>query len=45
MLDVELAINELDPLMASNLNFRNADAFKIMITDAGLEEVRTVVHY
>lgn len=45
MLDIELAINEIDPMMASNLNFRSADAFKMMVTPSGLEEVRVILHY
>ena len=45
MLNIELAINEIDPTMASNLNFMSMDAFKMMITNSGLEEVRTVLHY
>ena len=45
MLDINLAINELDPVMGSNLNFRSADAFKMMITRSGLEEVRLILHY
>ena len=31
ILDIELAINEVDPSMKSNLNFRRPDAFKMMI--------------
>ena len=45
MLDIDLAINELDPVIASNLNFRDTDAFKMLITDSGLEEARLVLHY
>ena len=45
MLNIELAINEIDPTMASNMNFRSMDAFKMMITNSGLEEVRMVLHY
>lgn len=43
--EIELAINEIDPVIASNLNFRSADAFKMMITPSGLEEVRAILHY
>lgn len=45
MLDIELAINEVDKTCASNLNFRNPDAFKMMTTRSGLEEIRLVLHY
>ena len=45
VVEVELAINEIDPAIASNMNFRSADAFKIMCTNSGLEEVRLVLHY
>lgn len=45
MLDIELAINEVDKTCASNLNFRNPDAFKMMTTKSGLEEIRLVLHY
>ena len=31
--------------MASNVNFGNMDAFKMMITNSGLEEVRMILHY
>ena len=44
-INIELAINEIDPIIASNLNFRSADAFKIMILTSGLEEVRLILHY
>ena len=40
-----LAIAELDPFMASNLNFRSADGVKIMSTDSGLEELRALLNY
>lgn len=45
LIQIELAVNEIDPVMASNMNFRNQDAFKMMITNSGLEEVRMVLHY
>jgi hypothetical protein len=44
-LNIELAINEVDPVIASNLNFRSSDAFKLMILDSGLEEIRVILHY
>jgi len=44
-LNLGLAISEIDPAMASNLNFRSVDGFKIMITNSGLEEMRLVLHY
>lgn len=45
MLDIDLAVNEVDPTMSSNLNFRCSDAFKLLITTSGLEELRVVLHY
>jgi hypothetical protein len=45
ILDIELAINEVDPSIKSNLNFRSPDAFKMMIMSSGLEEVRVILHY
>jgi hypothetical protein len=45
MKDIDLAINEVDRALASNINFRSSDAFKILITSAGLDELRTVLHY
>jgi hypothetical protein len=45
MLEIGLAISEVDPVITSNLNFRNPDAFKIMITKSGLEELRVILHY
>lgn len=45
MLKIDLAINELDPVLGSNLNFRSADAFKILVTKSGLEEARVILHY
>jgi hypothetical protein len=44
-INIELAINEIDPVIASNLNFRSADAFRIMILSSGLEEIRLILHY
>lgn len=44
-LTVDLAIRELDPTLLSNLNFRSPDAFKIMVTNSGLEELRLILHY
>jgi hypothetical protein len=44
-INIELAINEVDPVIASNLNFRSSDAFKLMILDSGLEEIRVILHY
>jgi hypothetical protein len=34
-----------DPVITSNLNFRNPDAFKMLITTSGLEELRCALHY
>lgn len=45
MKQIELAINEVDKTLASNLNFRSADAIKILVTSSGLEELRTVLLY
>jgi hypothetical protein len=42
---IELAVNEFDPKLLSNFNFRNPDSFKINIFTAGLEEVRAILHY
>jgi len=44
-IDLELAINEFDPTLRSNLNFRNPDSFKMLATSAGVEELRAAVHY
>ena len=44
-MDIELAINEFDPSLRSNLNFSDPEAFKILICPMGLEELRTCVHY
>ena len=40
-----MAIKEFDPCFLSNFNFRNPDTFKLNITDAGIEEVRSVLMY
>lgn len=45
MIDFDLAINEFDSLLKSNLNFRSSDALKVMLTPSGLEEVRAILHY
>ena len=45
MLERGLAISEIDPVITSNLNFRNPDAFKMLITTSGLEELRCALHY
>jgi hypothetical protein len=42
---IGLAINEFDPTMASNINFKHPDCIKLLTTDSGLEEMRTLVHY
>ena len=44
-INIGLAIKEYDPCFLSNFNFRNPDTFKFNITDAGLEEVRSVLMY
>lgn len=44
-LKIELAINEFDKLMASSVNFSDAECFKASITPLGLEELRCVVQY
>jgi hypothetical protein len=44
-INIDLAINEFDPLLKSNLNFRSPEAFKMLICPAGLEELRAVLHY
>ena len=44
-LQLGLAIKEVDPTLLSNLNFRNPDAFRLMVTNAGLEELRVILHY
>lgn len=40
-----LAIGEVDPSLASNLNFRSPDSIKIFATDCGLEELRALLNY
>ena len=40
-----LAASEFDPLLLANLNFRSPDSFKVLLTPAGLEELRAVLHY
>ena len=45
MLEIGLAISEVDSAITSNLNFRNPDAFKMLITTSGLEELRCALHY
>lgn len=42
---IGLAVKEYDPSLLCNFNFRNPDSFKLNITDAGLEEVRSVLMY
>lgn len=42
---MDLAVNEFDPCLKSNLNFRNPDSFKMMITNCGVEELRAILHY
>ena len=43
--NIGLAVKEFDPSLLTNFNFRNPDSFKLNITDAGLEEVRSVLMY
>jgi len=40
---IELAINEFDTNLLSNVNFRNPDSFKMNILTSGLEEVRAIL--
>lgn len=40
-----LAISEFDPVLTSNLNFRNPDGLKLNVLTAGLEEVRGILQY
>ena len=42
---MDIAINEFDQLLKSNLNFRNPDAVKMLISTSGLEELRGILHY
>ena len=44
-IDFDLAISEFDQMLKSNLNFRNPDAFKMLICNSGLEELRAILHY
>jgi hypothetical protein len=40
---INIAIREFDPALLSNLNFRNADSFKLCVLSSGLEELRAVL--
>ena len=42
---IGLDVQEFDPTLLSNFNFRSPDALKLCITTAGLEEVRAVLAY
>jgi hypothetical protein len=42
---IDLAIKEFDPVLLSNFNFRNPDAFKLNVLTSGLEEVRAILTY
>lgn len=42
---LDLAINEFDPVLKSNLNFRNPGSVKMLLTNCGVEELRAVLHY
>ena len=44
-LNIDLAINEFDTLLASSLNFMDPECFKAFILPLGLEELRCVVQY
>ncbi|CDW82479.1 UNKNOWN [Stylonychia lemnae] len=44
-IEMDLAINEFDPTLRSQINFSDPDSFKQMICPLGLEELRTVVSY
>jgi len=45
MVDFDLAVREFDGALKSNINFRNPDAVKMLVTTSGLEELRGVLHY
>ena len=42
---MDLAIDEFDSSLRSNLNFSDPESFKILISPLGLEELRCVLHY
>jgi hypothetical protein len=44
-IDFDLAVREFDAALKSNINFRNPDAIKMLVTTSGLEELRGVLHY
>ena len=43
--EFDLAITEFDSSLLANINFRSPDAFKSLVTTAGVEELRAVLHY
>ena len=43
--DIDLAINEYDPNLRSNLNFMNAESVQCLVLDNGLMELRAATHY
>lgn len=42
---IDLAINEFDPKLSSNMNFTDPESFKAVVCPLGLEELRAVLHY
>ena len=43
--DIDLAVNEYDPNLRSNLNFMNSESFQCLVLDNGLAELRAAAHY
>lgn len=45
ILNLALPVKEFDSTLLSNLNFTHGQAFQLLITDLGVEELRSVLHY
>lgn len=42
---MELAINEFDPTIRSNLNFIHTESVQCLMLDSGVSDLRAVLHY
>lgn len=43
--EIDLAINEFDPNLRSNLNFMNSESIQCLVLDNGLNELKAATHY
>ena len=43
--EIDLAVNEFDPTLRSNINFMNSESVQCLVLNNGVAELRAVTHY